>query len=218
MAEQTEIREALVRYSRLLVARDLSGGTAGNLSVRIADRMLITPTSIPPDRMTAQQIVEIGFDGTHAGTGKPSSEWELHAKLYRNTEAGAVIHAHPTHCVALSCLREAMPAFHYMVASFGGDEVPCAPYRRFGSSDLADAVVDTMGRRYTACLMANHGMIAVDRTLDAAFARTEKLETLARQYHLARIAGDVRLLTAAEMDDVRDAYRSLGYGKVATDG
>ena len=213
---ESEHRSALVEHSRLSVTRGLSNATAGNLSVRFGDGMLITPSGIAPDKMTPDQIAEVAFDGTHTGDWKPSSEWALHAALYQaRPEAQGIVHAHPTYCVALSVLRQPMPPFHYMIAGFGGTEVPCAPYRTFGSKALAQAVADTMGARYTACLMANHGMIAIGGSLAAAFDRTEKLEVLARQYHIAKTMGEVVLLTDDEMAEVREAYKSYGYGKPA---
>lgn len=213
---EAEIRAALVRYSRLCVEQGLSNATAGNISMRFGDGMLITPSGVAPEAMAPDQIAEVDFDGGFRGGWKPSSEWALHAALYRlRPEAGAVLHAHPTFCVALSCLREPMPAFHYMVAGFGGDEVPCAPYAPFGSLALAESVAATMGGRYNACLMANHGMIALAADLETAFVRTGKLEVLARQYQLARAMGAPVLLNRAEMDVVRESYKTYGYGKPA---
>ncbi|MEP3326217.1 MAG: class II aldolase/adducin family protein [Nitratireductor sp.] len=214
MTSTSETREALVRYSREAVARGLSNATAGNLSIRHGDGMLITPSGVPPDVMEAGQIAEVAFDGRFEGNWKPSSEWALHAALYQaRPEAQAIVHAHPTYCVALSILREPMPAFHYMVAAYGGNEVPCAPYRTFGGPELARAVAETMGTRYRACLMANHGMIALGTSLDHAFTQTEKLEVLAHQYQLARTMGPVQLLSDAEMAEVHEAYKTYGYGK-----
>ncbi len=217
MKTETEIRQALVHYSRESVARGLSNATAGNLSIRFNEGMLITPSGIAPDQMSEDQIAEVTFDGSFKGKWKPSSEWALHAILYRTRpEARAIVHAHPTYCVALSVLREAMPPFHYMVASFGGNEVPCAPYRTFGGQALAEAVAGTMGTTYKACLMANHGMIALGGSLASAFAQTEKLEVLARQYQLARTMGTAKLLSDEEMAEVHEAYKSYGYGEPGT--
>lgn len=216
---ETKARQALVDTSRLCIERGLSNATAGNLSVRFGDGMLITPSGVEPEAMTIDQISVCDFEGVFSGGWKPSSEWALHAAIYcTRPEAGAIVHAHPTYCVALSALRDPIPAFHYMVAGFGGNEVPCAPYVLFGSRDLATAVADTLGDTYTACLMANHGMIALGRNLRAAFQATERMETLARQYQLARSMGSVVLLTEAEMDEVRGAYRHYGYGKPAQAG
>lgn len=211
---EDDIRQALVDHSRLCVTRGLSNATAGNISMRFGSGMLITPSGIDPDRMEPDQIAEVAFDGTFKSNWKPSSEWALHAALYTSRpEAQAIVHAHPTYCVAISCLRQPIPPFHYMVASCGGNEVPCAPYAPFGSQALADAVAETMGTKYTACLMANHGMIALGSSLHAAFGLTEKLEVLAHQYQLARSIGDPVLLSDDDMATVHAAYKSYGYGK-----
>jgi len=214
MTTEYEYRQALVHYSRECIARGLSNATAGNISVRFGAGMLITPSGIDPNAMQPEQIAEVTLDGGFHGGWKPSSEWALHAALYRaRPEAMAVLHAHPTHCVAVSTLREPIPPFHYMVAGFGGNEVPCAPYALFGSQELADVTAATMGITYSACLMANHGMIALGPDLGTVFARTDKLEALARQYQVARSMGQPVLLTAEEMAEVRAAYKSYGYGK-----
>lgn len=209
-----EIRKALVHYSRECVAQGLSNATAGNISMRIGGGMLITPSGIAPEHMTSDQIAEVDFDGQTKGEWKPSSEWALHAALYQGrSDAIAILHAHPTYCVALSVLRQPIPPFHYMIAGFGGNEVPCAPYATFGTRKLADAVTDTMGATYNSCLMANHGMIAIGDDLETAFTRAEKLETLARQYQIAKTAGDIVLLSAQEMAEVHETYKTYGYGK-----
>jgi L-fuculose-phosphate aldolase len=211
---EAEIRAALIHYSQLCIERGLSNATAGNISMRWGTDMLITPSSIPPDRMQPDEIAEVAFDGSFNGPRKPSSEWELHARIYQaNPQAQAIVHAHPTYCVAISSLRKPIPCFHYMVAGFGGDEIPLAPYHRFGSPALAKAVVDTLGSRYSACLMANHGMIAYGKDLRGAFADTEKLEVLAQQFQFASAMGAPVLLTPEEMVEVHAAYRALGYGQ-----
>lgn len=212
--DESEIRAAIVAFSRKAVAQGLSEGTSGNISVRHGQGMLITPSGVAPEAMQADQIVEIGPDGSTNGGWKPSSEWALHARLYAaRPEARAIVHAHPPHCVALSCLREPMPPFHYMIAAFGGDEVPCAPYATFGTEALAETVAVTMGARYHACLMANHGMIALGADLESAYQRAETVETLARQYHLARTMGRVVLLSSDEMAAAHAAFGSYGYGR-----
>ena len=138
---EDEIRRALVDHSRLCVTRKLSNATAGNISMRFGSGMLITPSGVDPDIMEPGHIAEVAFDGSFTGPLKPSSEWALHSALYQSRpEAQAIVHAHPTYCVAISCLREPIPSFHYMVASFGGNEVPCAPYAPFGTEALADVV------------------------------------------------------------------------------
>lgn len=208
----SEAREALVAYSRACIQANLSNATAGNISLRTETGMIITPSGVPPEDMQPEMMVPCSLDGEWQGSWKVSSEWALHAALYRQRfDAAAVVHAHPTHCVALASLRRPLPAFHYMVAGFGGNEVPCAPYETFGSPALAETVATTLGQRYHACLMANHGMIAVGADISSAFLRTKKLEALAQQYTLARSIGEPVLLQSDEMAQVHRAYGTYGY-------
>jgi L-fuculose-phosphate aldolase len=140
----------------------------------------------------------------------PSSEWAMHAAIYRQFPAAqAVVHTHSDACVALACLRRDLPAFHYMVAGFGGEDVRCAPYATFGSPALADHAARALeGRR--VCLLANHGMICHGKDLAAAVATALRLETLSRQYLLALQIAPPVLLTSAEMAEVRERYKSYG--------
>ena len=206
-------RASLVSGARAMDASGMNTGTTGNISLRIEGGMLITPTGIPSPMLRPEQMVTMRFDGSWDGALRPSSEWEMHAEIYKAfPEAGAVVHAHPDHCVALSCLREPMPLFHYMVAGFGGDDVRCSDYALFASSDLARAAVVALQDR-TACLLANHGMIAFGKDLDTALARTVKLETLARQYLIARAAGTPVLIENSEIPAIRGRYKTYGQQK-----
>jgi len=204
-------REALVAAARESVRLGLNSGTVGNFSLRQGAGMLITPTGIVPEALEPAQMVAMALDGAWEGRWKPSSEWAIHARIYAaRPDVAAVVHAHPDHAVALSALRRPIPPFHYMVAGFGGDELPCAPYACFGSVELAVAVAGTLGGRYHGCLMANHGIVTTGASLGQALSRAAKLETLARQYLLARQAGEPVLLTAEEMAEVHRRYGSYG--------
>lgn len=206
-------RHDLVEAARHVEARGLNSGTAGNISVRHGRGMLITPTGIPASVLRPEEMVEMDLDGGWDGAFRPSSEWAMHALIYKAFEdAAAIVHAHPDHCVALSCLREALPPFHYMIASFGGGDVPCADYAPFGSAALGDAAVRALEGR-NACLLANHGMIAFGPDLWATVARAEKLEMLARQYMLARSVGTPVLLSTGELAEVRQRYKTYGQQK-----
>jgi L-fuculose-phosphate aldolase len=148
--------------------------------------------------------------GDVKGTAAPSSEWAMHAAIYlAYPSAQCVVHTHADACTALACLNEALPPFHYMVANFGGDDVRCAPYVTFGTPELARLAVAALAGR-TACLLANHGMIVHATTADRALAAAIVLETLCRQYLLARSAGTVRLLKADEMRAAHERYRTYG--------
>lgn len=199
-------RQRLAEAYRGLGRTGLIYGNSGNISLRTASGMLISPTGTTPEQVTPEALVETGFDRPAPGA---SSEWALHAVLYRDrADIGAVVHTHAEACTALACLGQPLPAFHYMLAGFGG-EVRCAPYTTFGTPELA-ALAATAMRGRTACLLGNHGMVAAGSTLDEAVAATETLERLCRQYLLARSAGEPRLLSADEMAAARERYESYG--------
>jgi L-fuculose-phosphate aldolase len=137
---------------------------------------------------------------------RASTEWRLHACiLAARPEIAGVVHAHPPFATALACLRRGIPPFHYLVAAAGGHDIPCAPYATFGTAELAEAVVETLGGR-RACLMANHGMVALGSTLDAALALAVEVEALAEQYCRALQLGEPVLLSDEEMGRVTRAF------------
>lgn len=201
-------RAAIVATVRQLENLGLNHGSSGNVSIRSAHGLLITPTGSSGSSLTGESIVVQDLEGKVISDGAPSSEWHMHVSILRAyPKINAVIHTHADACVALSCLRKPLPAFHYMVAAFGGDDVRCARYATFGTPDLAAVAVEALRGR-TACLLANHGMVAIGQTLEAAFNATIKLETLARQYLLACQGGEPVLVDQAEMAKVRDRYRT----------
>jgi L-fuculose-phosphate aldolase len=204
---EADARGAMAEACRTLAARGLLQGASGNLSVRLGDEMLITPTGGKSELAVPDDMVRTTLDGVVRGSGIPSSEWQMHAAAYRTADVGAVLHSHANACVAIATTRRPLPAFHYMVASFGGDDVPCVPYFAFGSRRLAEAAAAALQTR-SACLLANHGMICTGRTLAAAVDAAGKLEMLARQYILAVQAGGPVLLTEAE---IGEALRRYGY-------
>jgi L-fuculose-phosphate aldolase len=195
----------------------LIAGSSGNVSARTPEGMVITPSGGSPDTVGAADLARLTLsgenprvDGAQARHPTPSTEWALHAAVYRSCpEAAFVAHTHADSCTALACLNESLPAFHYMVVQFGGEDVRCAPYVTFGTAALADlASVAIRGR--TACLLANHGMIACAGSAAETLTRCILLETLCRQYLLARSAGQPRLLTAQEMRDARERFKTYG--------
>lgn len=209
------LREAIVEHGLRFAPRGLSQGTSGNLSVRWrdggVDGLLITPSGVDYAALQPQDIVFVQLhDGAWRGPLKPSSEWRFHRDIYAaRPEVGAVVHAHPTHATALAVQRREIPAFHYMVAVAGGRSIRCAPYATYGTEALSrHALAALDGRR--ACLLANHGMIAVAVDLPAAFALAVEVEQLAQQYLLALATGQPVLLPDDEMDRVLEAFK--GYG------
>jgi L-fuculose-phosphate aldolase len=205
-----KLRRQVVAIYREVDRRGLIVASAGNVSHRTAKGMLITPSGCSAETLQADTLVSMTLDGIVTGKLAPSSEWAMHASIYlAYPEAQCIVHTHADACTALACLNEGLPAFHYMIANFGGDDVRCAPYVTFGTPELAElAVAALLGR--TACLLANHGMIVHGPTAERALSGAIVLETLCRQYLLARSAGAVRLLTADEMRAAHERYRTYG--------
>jgi L-fuculose-phosphate aldolase len=191
-------------------ALGLNQGTSGNISARIGDDVLITPSGVPYDEMSPEEIVRMDLEGGYYGKLLPSSEWRMHLDIFRHRpDAGAVVHAHPTFSTALSCLREDIPPFHYMIAVAGGTDIRCARYATFGTQDLSDHMLAALEGR-SACLLANHGMICFGPTLAKAMWLAIEVETLARQYWHARQAGTPVLLGEGEMSAVLARFKTYG--------
>jgi L-fuculose-phosphate aldolase len=210
MSNEAEKREELARIYRELDRAGLIFLTLGNISVRHEESMLISPTGASAAAIAPDAFVRTKFDGRCATGERPSSEWSMHAAIYKAYPAAeAVVHTHSDHCVAMAGAGQALPAFHYMVAGFGGDDVRCTPYVTAGSPALGEAAVDALKQR-TACLLGNHGMISHGASLRKAFNAALRLEILCRQYILARQAGTVTMLSQREMDIAVEKYRSYG--------
>jgi L-fuculose-phosphate aldolase len=200
-------RAAIAAAYRELDRRGFVPGSAGNVSARTARGMLITPSGRAAAAVTPGAVVPVTLDGAARG-GVPSSEWPMHAAIYRaRNDAGAIVHTHAEACTALACLGEALPAFHYMIVAFGGEQVACTPYVTFGTPELARAAAAAL-QTCRACLLANHGMVVHAPTVAQALEDAIVLESLARQYLLARAAGTVRLLAPAELAAARDRFAS----------
>lgn len=206
----TELKAAVLATARAMNAERLNRGAAGNVSVRHGEGFLITPTGMAYEACVAEDIVFVGMDGKPTGARKPSSEWRFHRDIYAaRPEAGAVVHAHAPFAVSLACMGCAIPAFHYMVARFGGTDVRCAEYATFGSQALSAAVLAALRER-CACLMAHHGMVVFGRDLDHALALAVELEALCEQYWRVLQIGGPRLLDDDEMARVLLAFRDYG--------
>lgn len=207
-----DLRQAIIGTCVDMNRRGINQGTSGNLSARVGDRMVITPSGIPYDRMTPDMLASLPLDGEGEPEGPfpPSTEWQFHLALLRAKPGmHAVVHAHPVHCTALSINREEIPACHYMIALFGGNTVPLAGYALFGSEELADNVVAAMKER-SGCLMANHGAVVTGETLEKGLWRLEELEVLARAYILGRTVGTPHILSESEISDVLGAVKNYG--------
>ncbi len=213
--DDQSLRHQVVTVARRMNGTGLNQGTSGNLSVRIEGGLLVTPSSLPYEQMEADDLVALDLSGQllRERQRRPSSEWRLHADVLScRPEAMAVLHCHPIHATALACHDRGIPAFHYMVAVAGGDEIRCASYATFGTKELSDNVVSALGQR-TACLLARHGMVSLGKDLESALRVAVEVETLARMYLQALQVGEPPLLSAEQMQAVHAQFRGLHYGQ-----
>lgn len=191
-------------------AQGINQGSAGNVSARYRGGFLITPSGMAYDRLKPEHIVLVDLQGNCDDTLNPSSEWRMHRDIYANrAQAGAVLHAHSTYATALSCLREDIPAFHYMIAVAGGNSIRCADYALFGTQALSDHMLAALSER-RACLLGTHGMICFHDNLDKALWLGVEVETLAKQYWHARQAGKPVILSKTQMDEVLQQFKDYG--------
>lgn len=210
--DDKNLRQQLINYSQQLASSGLSVGKSGNISVRCEQGFLITPTGMDYSELTPDDIVLLQRNGTPAPNQhrQASSEWHFHCGLYQaRNDVHAIVHAHPTYCTALACSEKPIPAFHYMVAIAGGDDIPLAPYALFGTEELSQHAVTALARRQ-ACLLAHHGMIAVGEDLKSAFNLAIEVETLAQQYCEVLKLGDAKLLTEQQMQAVIARFAHYG--------
>ena len=207
---ETEKRLLIIDACRRMNALGINQGSSGNISLRHGDGLLITPTSVPYETMTPDQIVFMTMDGSHAPTHRPSSEWRFHLEILRaRQEAEAVVHAHPTYCTILAIMGREIPPIHYMIAAAGGDSIRCAPYATYGTPELSQYAVKALEGRF-ACLLGHHGMIVIGSSLEKALWLAVEVETLARQYHGCLQIGEPPLLSREEIERVR--RKMSGYG------
>jgi len=202
-----DIIETCLEMTRL----GLNQGTAGNISARYGDGMLITPTSIPYERLTEKQIVYVDAQGRHEAGKLPSSEWRFHQVVYQTRpDAQAVVHNHAVHCTAVSILNRPIPAIHYMIAAAGGNSIPCAPYATFGTKALSEHVALAVKDR-KATLLQHHGLIAFESSLEKALWLAQEVEVLAKLY-LATLAvtDNVPVLPDEEIAVVLEKFKSYG--------
>ncbi|MCG8544761.1 MAG: class II aldolase/adducin family protein [Alphaproteobacteria bacterium] len=205
------LRRDIVDACRRMNALGINQGMSGNISVRVPDGLLLTPSGMAYEVLTPDDIVHMATDGSvPPGQRKPSSEWRFHCDILKaRPEINAVVHTHANFATSLACLGREIPAFHYMVAVAGGDSIRCAPYATFGTQALSDNALQALEDR-RACLLANHGMIALGDSLEGALALAVEVETLAAQYWRALQIGEPILLSEAEMRRVLEKFKSYG--------
>jgi L-fuculose-phosphate aldolase len=206
-------RAEIIDVTLALDAAGMVPNKSGNVSCRNGGGFAITPAGTPYRELQPGDIVQLALDGAAPGSvQRPSSEWRMHAAIYRaRPDVTAIVHTHSPRATALACAGRGIPAFHYMIALAGGD-VRCTPYATFGTPELAESAVQGLeGRR--ACLLGNHGVMAVGASLQRALAVAVEVENMAGEY-LALLAAGLQpnLLDAAEIRNVVERF--TGYGRL----
>ena len=212
-----ELKKEVIKYAQKLNSTNLSPLRSGNVSVRAtydgAEGFLLTPSgkryeSLVPDDIVFLALKEKYDNLKLFNTGlNPSSEWRSHQDIYlKKIEAKAIVHAHSPHATAVSSHGKSIPAFHYMVALAGGDDIKCSEYATFGTDELSINILKALEKR-KACLMSNHGQVAFGTNLKQAFELAEEVENICHQYIIALKIGNPKILSWAEMNKILDKIK-----------
>ena len=208
---ETELRERMVGTCRQMNSTGINQGTSGNLSARCGEGFLITPSSLPYENMSPDDLVEMDFAGTYVGR-LPSSEWRFHRDILKNrTDIDVALHCHSVYATTLACHHRDISAFHYMVGIAGGTTIRCSEYATFGTQELSDAALTALEDRL-ACLLGQHGQISLGHSLDQALWLATEVETLARLYVQALPLGEPPILSDEEMTRVIGQMQRMSYG------
>ena len=201
--------EQIIKYANMLNSEKLSTLRSGNVSLRYKNGFLITPSGVKYSLLKVDDIVFVSLDGKFDETkNKPSSEWRFHKDIYSSkNEANAIVHAHSTHATAVSAHNKDVPAFHYMVALAGGNDLKCAKYATFGTQELSDNIINALKNR-KACLMSNHGQVAFGDNLEQAFELAQEVENICHQYINAIKIGEPKILSSSEMDVILEKVKN----------
>ena len=209
-------RELLTEYGRRMSRAGLSVGTSGNLSIYVPEEglMAITPSGLDYEATTPADIVVMDLEAhVVEGERKPSSEWALHTKFYQHHPAArAVVHTHSMYCTTLACLGKPLEAVHYAIGAAGTARIPVAPYRLFGTPELAEAAVEACGDG-KAVLLANHGLVAWEGSLPKAFSLARDLEFTAELQWRAMAVGTPNILTDSQMAEALERFKTYGQPK-----
>ena len=209
---ETRLREEMVETCRSMNSSGINQGTSGNLSARLHDGFLVTPSSLPYEQMVPADLIRMAFDGSHAGERRPSSEWRFHRDILQHrADANVVLHCHSVNATAVAVHHRTIPAFHYMVGVAGGSTIRCAGYATFGTQDLSDQALAALEGRM-ACLLGQHGQIALGTSLAGALWLAVEVETIARMYIASLAIGEPPVLDDEEMDRVIGRMKRMSYG------
>jgi len=208
--EEEAVRQAIIGACLSMNYNGINQGTAGNISIRWENGLLITPSGLPYDEMKIDDIVFMNMNGNYEHRLAASSEWRFHRDiLQERVDVNAVVHAHPVHATAFAICGMEVPAVHYMIAAAGGPSIRCAPYAPYGTEELSRAVLKALSGRACA-LLANHGMVATGHDLRAAMWLAVEVETLCKQYAVALQVGTPRTLADDEIERTIEKFKEYG--------
>ena len=207
------LRSQVIKYAKMLNSKKLSALRSGNISARYKDGFLVTPSGAKYSSLKKKDIVFVSLKGDFdQKKGIPSSEWKFHQDIYLNKKsAKAIVHAHSNYATAISAHRKSIPAFHYMVAMAGGNDIKCAKYATYGTRELSKNILKALRQR-NACLIGNHGQIAFSEDLAKAFELAEEVENLSNQYINALKIGKPKILSSKEMNKVLSKAKNYKRG------
>jgi L-fuculose-phosphate aldolase len=212
-----DLREEVVEVSRRMSVSGLVVGTSGNVSARTPDgNVLMTPSGLDYELMEPEDVVLVDLDGkVIEGSFEPSVETPMHTGIYRSrSETRGIVHTHARYSTTLACLSWEIPPIHYMLAVVSDEGmVPIARYATYGTEELARNAAQALGDSHRACLLRNHGTIAVGASVGEAYSRTELLEEMAEVYYRARLAGEPVLLTPEQIAEVSAKIHDYGQSK-----
>lgn len=205
-------RKTIIEIGNRMISSRLTTGTGGNLSIFNRDENLVAikPSGVPYQTMQPEDVVIVNLEGeTVDGRLKPSSEIRFHLSIYKaRPDVNAILHSHQVYATTIACLGVELPAVHYLVA-WCGDKVPLATYATFGTQALSDNILSVLGD-YKACLLENHGLVTMGKTLDEAFDIAEELELVSQIYIQAKAIGEPKILNAEQMAEVMEKFKSYG--------
>ena len=212
-----ELKKEVIKYAQKLNSTNLSPLRSGNVSIRATkdnvEGFLLTPSGKRYEDLVPEDIVFLALKEEYNNLKlfnsslNPSSEWRFHQDIYlKKIEAKAIVHAHSPHATAVSAHGKPIPAFHYMIALAGGDDIRCAEYATFGTTELSKNILKALEKR-KACLMSNHGQVAFGTNLKQAFELAEEVENICYQYIIALKIGDPKILSSAEMNKILDKIK-----------
>jgi len=207
------LRLEVIKHAKMLNSKKLSALRSGNISARYKDGFLITPSGVKYSSLKSKDIVFVSLKGEFdKKKGIPSSEWRFHQDIYKDKiGAKAIVHAHSDYATAISTHGKGIPAFHYMVAMAGGNDIKCAKYATYGTRELSKNILKALKYR-NACLIGNHGQITYSENLSKAFELAEEVENLSNQYIKALKIGKPKILSSIEMNKVLSKSKNYKRG------